>query len=89
MDRLPCRVRERGRMLRTQDGYRRVRASFERCGKRSLATIQLIAFHHAHHAVVFAMLPAARRQIRLALRREREERSGKWQAKDGQQCDRD
>ena len=76
-------------MVGIQDGCGRVRTSFERCGKRRRAIIQPIASHRAHDAMVFAMLPAARRQIRLALRREREERSGKWQAKDGQQRDRD
>ena len=76
-------------MVRTQDGCERVRTSFERCGKRRRPIIQPIAFHRSHHAVMFAILPAARRQIRLVLRREREERSGEGQAKDGQQCDRD
>ena len=72
-------------MLRTQDGCRRVRAFFDRCGKRRLARIQPIAFHRAHHAVVFAMLPAARRQIRLTSRGHREERRDERQAEDGKQ----
>jgi hypothetical protein len=72
-------------MVRTQDGCGRVRAFFERCGERRFATIQLIAFHHAHHAVVFAMLPAARRQIRLTSRGHREERRDERQAEDGKQ----
>ena len=49
----------------------------------------LAAFCHAHHAVMLAVLAAARRQVCLTLWRQSKERGGERKAEDGQQRDGD
>jgi len=58
----------------------------QKCG---FMTFEHFAFGHAHHAMVLTIAPAARGQIFVTLRREREERRSKRQAEDGQQRDDD
>ncbi len=69
---------ERGRCERALLGRRTER--------RSIA-LKLRSIFSDHHAVVLPISTAARRQIAIVLRSQREERRGKWQAQKSQQRD--
>jgi len=71
------------------NGTRAVRALLKGTGKPSSFFRRILAVGQIHHAVVLPVPPATRRQIRFTLRREREQRGGKWQTEDGQQRDGD
>lgn len=65
-------------------------ALFLGCGEpRTAVALGSAALRHAHHAVMRAVAAATRRQVGLALWRERKERRCKGQAENGQQRDGD
>lgn len=54
-----------------------------------LVALKIAPFRHAHHAMVFAVPAAARRQVCLTLWCQSKERGSKRKAQDGQQRDGD
>jgi len=85
VDRLPGIRHEVDRVADTQDRDRAVGALVQWRRETGLVPQQLIALRHTHHAMMLAVSPAACRQVRFALRREREEGGSKRQSEDGQQ----
>ncbi len=69
------------------NGTRAVRALLKRTANPCSLFRRILSVGHIHHAVVLPVPPAARRQIRFTLRREREQRGDKGQTEDGQQRD--
>jgi len=68
-----------------KDGCRIVRALLQRSPKRGLRAGRGSLPFQTRHALMLAILPAARRQVCLTLGRCGKERRDKRQAKDGQQ----
>lgn len=62
-----------------------IRALLGRCAELWITTRQLAALRHAHHAVVFSITTAARRQVCLAPGSQCKERLDKRQAEKSQQ----
>ena len=64
---------------------RRIGTLFQRSTELWLVAGHLRPLDHAHHAMMLPVATAACREVRLTLRRQREEGCGKRQAENGQQ----
>ncbi len=85
IDHLAGGQRERGRMGCPQQSHGTIRALLWQSPELRLVAGWLGSLRHSHHAMMFAVPPAARRQVCFTLRREREERRGKRQPEEDQQ----
>ena len=72
VDHVSGRRHKVSRAMAAQYCRRAIRAFLRRCRKFRLSAQRPVAFGHTHHAMMFAIPPAARRQVRLTPRRERE-----------------
>ena len=70
-----------------RNSSRAIRAFLGRGLELRITAGKLSALRHAHHAMMFSVSAAARRQVRLALAGHRQERLDKRQAQKGQQRD--
>ena len=79
--------RQRGWMNGSDKRCWTIWAFLSGCLELRMTAGKLTALRHAHHAVMLTIATATRRQIRLTLRREREERGSEGQTEYSQQRD--